>query len=127
MSTSEELRIFKTMVSFSPDLICALSPEGRFQHASDACQRALGYDATEMIGKRFVDIIHPDDCTNALEKFLDAFSRAEPVEFESRCLGKDGQEIHIAWSALRAAADELLICVGRDVTQQRHATRQARE
>ena len=127
MSTSEELRILKTMVSFSPDLICALSPEGRFQHASDACQRALGYDATEMIGKRFVDIIHPDDCTNALEKFLDAFGRAEPVEFESRCLGKDGQEIHIAWSALRAAADELLICVGRNVTQQRHATQQARE
>ena len=127
MSTPEELRILKTMVSFSPDLICALSPEGRFRHVSDACRRALGYDTTEMIGKHFSDIIHPDDSTTALEKFLDAFSRAEPVGFESRCLGKDGQEIYIAWSALRAAADELLICVGRDVTQQRHATQQARE
>ena len=127
MSTPEDLRIFKTMVSFSPDLICALSPEGRFQHVSDACQRALGYDATEMIGKYFADIIHPNDCTATLEKFLDAFDRAEPVGFESRCLSKDGQEIHIAWSALRAATDELLICVGRDVTQQRHATQQARE
>ena len=115
------------MVSFSPDLICALSPEGRFQYVSDVCQRALGYDAAEIIGKHFIDIIHPDDCTTALEKFLNAFGRAEPVEFESRCLSKDGQEIHIAWSALRAATDELLICVGRDVTQQQHATQQARE
>ena len=127
MSTSEELRILKTMVSFSPDLICALSPEGQFRHVSDACRRALGYDTTEMIGKYFSDIIHPDDSTTALEKFLDAFGRAESVGFESRCLCKDGQEVHIAWSALRAAADELLICVGRDVTLQRHATQQARE
>ena len=97
------------MVSFSPDLICALSPEGRFRHVSDACRRALGYDTTEMIGKNFSDIVHPDDSTTALEKFLDAFGRAEPVGFESRCLCKDGQEVHIAWSALRAAADELLI------------------
>jgi PAS domain S-box-containing protein len=127
MSTSEDLRIFKTMVSFSPDLICALGPEGQFQQVSDACRRALGYDNNEMIGKHFSDIIHPDDSTTALEKFLEAFGRAEPVGFESRCLGKDGQEVHIAWSALRAAADELMICVGRDVTQQRHAVRQACE
>ena len=115
------------MVSFSPDVICALSPEGRFKHVSDACRWALGYNSTEMIGKHFADIIHPDDSTIALEKFLDAYGRAEPVGFESRCVGKDGQEVHIAWSALRAAADDLLICVGRDVTQLRLAAQQARE
>ena len=127
MSTPKDLRILKTMVSFSPDLICALSPEGRFEHVSEACRWALGYNTTEMIGKNFSDIIHPDDSAIALEKFLDAYGRAEPVGFESRCLGKDGQEVHIAWSALRAAADELLICVGRDVTQLRLAAQQARE
>ncbi|GAA3990545.1 PAS domain S-box protein [Hymenobacter antarcticus] len=127
MSTPEDFSILKTMMGFSPDLICALSPDGQFRQVSDAWRRALGYDTNEMIGRHISEIIHPDESTTALEKFLDAFGRAEPVGFESRCLGKDGQEVHIAWSALRAATDELLICVGRDVTQQRRAAEQARE
>ncbi len=127
MSNAADLRILNAMVSFSPDLICAINPEGHFRHVSEACQWALGYDNNEMIGKHFSDIIHPDDSTTALEKFLEAFEQAEPVGFESRCLGKDGHEVHMAWSALRAAADDLLICVGRDVTLQRRAARLARE
>jgi PAS domain S-box-containing protein len=115
------------MVSNSPDMLCAVGPAGQFQQVSDACRRALGYDASEMVGKYFSEIIHPDDVATALAKFLAAFNQAEPVDFESRCLGKDGQEVCIAWSALRAATDELLICVGRDVTQQYHTTQQARE
>ncbi|MEL5996780.1 PAS domain S-box protein [Hymenobacter segetis] len=115
------------MVSSSPDMICALSPDGQFRQVSDACHRALGYDTNEMIGKHLSEIIHPDDVATALEKFLVAFGHADPVGFESRCLSKNGQEVHIAWSALRAATDELLICVGRDITQQRQAAQQARE
>lgn len=115
------------MVNQSPDMICALSPSGQFRQVSDACRRALGYDTSEMIGKHFSEIIHPDDTAAALKNFREALGQAEPVGFESRCLGKDGQELYVAWSALRAAGDELLICVGRDVTQQQQATRQARE
>jgi PAS domain S-box-containing protein len=125
MSTPEDFSILKTMVSFSPDIICAISPDGQFRQVSDACRRALGYDTNEMIGKHLSEIIHPDDVATALEKFLDAFGHTEPVGFESRCLGKDGQAVHIAWSALRAATDELLICVGRDMTRQDHAVQQA--
>ncbi|MDB5267560.1 MAG: hypothetical protein JWP58_600 [Hymenobacter sp.] len=106
-------------------MICALSPDGQFREVSDACRWSLGYDKNEMIGKHLSEIVHPDDVATALEKFLAAFGHTEPVGFESRCLGKDGQEVHIAWSALRAATDELLICVGRDVTQQRRAAQQA--
>ncbi|GAB3852030.1 hypothetical protein GCM10028822_19300 [Hymenobacter terrigena] len=127
MSTPEDLEILNTMMSYSPDLICALSPNGQFRHVSDACRWALGYDTNEMIGKNIAEIIHPDDVATALKKFLDAFGNAEPVGFESRCLGKDGQEVHIAWSALRAATDELLICVGRSMTQQEYAAQQARK
>ena len=108
-------------------MICAISPDGQFREVSNACRRALGYDASEMIGKHLSEIVHPEDVANALETFLGAFAVAEPVGFESRCLDKNGQEVYIAWSALRAATDELLICVGRDVTRQRQATEQARK
>ena len=127
MSNPDDFRILKTMASFSPDMICALSPDGQFREVSDACRRALGYDASELVGKHVSEIVHPEDVASALEKFLGAFAHAEPVGFESRCLGKEGQEVHIAWSALRAATDELLICVGRDVTQQRRAAEQSRQ
>ncbi|MBF9239861.1 PAS domain S-box protein, partial [Hymenobacter sp. BT683] len=111
-------------MGFSPDLICALSPDGQFRQVSDACRRTLGYDTNEMIGKHFSAIIHPDETPTALEKFLGALDQAEPVGLESRCLTKDGRQVYIAWTALRAAADELLICVGRDVTQEFLAAQQ---
>lgn len=121
MSTSDDLQILKTMVRFSTDLICALSPDGRFRQVGEACRTVLGYDANEMTTKNIVEIICPDDVAAALEKLQDAFGRAEPepVAFESRCLSKDGQEVHIAWSALRVATNELLVCVGRNITRER--------
>ena len=127
MSTPDDFSLLRTMAKFSPDMICVLSPDGQFREMSDACSRALGYDKSEMIGKHLSDIFHPEDTVSALEKFLGAFAQAEPVEFEGRCLSKDGKEVHIAWSALRATTDELLICVGRDITRQHHATRLARQ
>lgn len=126
MNTPEDLQLVKTMVGFSPDMICALSPAGQFRQVSDGCRRTLGYDANEMTGKYFAEIIHPDDVAQALEKFQDAYEQAAPVDFESRCLGKDGGEVCVAWSVLRAATDELLICVGRDMTRQHQAAQQAR-
>lgn len=127
MSLIQDQNLLQTMVGYSPDLICALTAGGHFRHVSDACRWSLGYENSEIIGKHFSDILHPDDSRTALEKFWEAFSQAEPVGFESRCLGKDGQQVNIVWSALRAATDELLICVGRIVTQQQQRTQQARE
>jgi PAS domain S-box-containing protein len=126
MSTSEDNALLKAMVSFSPDLICALDQEGYFQQISDACHRNLGHKSTELIGQLFSSIIHPDDQAFAWAKCLEALEQSEAVAFESRCLGKGGQQVLIAWSALRAATG-LLICVGRDVTAQRQTMLQARK
>lgn len=127
MNTSEDLRILETVMSFSPDLICVVNPKGNFLQVSAACQRALGYTDLEMVNKPFADVLHPDNRRATLQKCLDAFGQDEAVTFDSRCLSKDGREVFIAWSALRTAANELLICIGRDVTAERQATRQAHE
>ena len=127
MNATEDLGMLRTLVNHSPDLICALTAEGNFRHVSDACRWLLGYENNEMTGNHFSHVLHPDDCSAALAKVREAFAQAEPVGFESRCLGKDGQEVHMAWSARRAATDELLVCVGRNVTQQRQAAQQARD
>ena len=127
MNAAEDLGMLRTLVSYSPDLICALTAEGHFRCVSDACRWLLGYENDEMIGKHLSHILHPDDCSAALTKFREASAQTEPVGFESRCLGKDGQEVDVAWSARWAATDELLICVGRNVTQQQQAAQQDRD
>lgn len=106
---------------YSPDVYCAVDQQGRFQWVNAACRRVLGYESDEMIGLRFADVVHPDDRATALENCLRARQWAEPVGFESRCLGKAGQQATLAWSVFRAPADELLLCAGRDVTAQRRA------
>lgn len=125
MSTSQEHSILEAIVGFSPDLICALDYAGCFRHVSNACRWTLGYESHNLLGKHFADIIHPYDRSAALAEFQNALGQSSPVAFSSRCLSKDGREVSIAWSALRAATDELLVCVGRNVTEQQQGQQQA--
>jgi PAS domain S-box-containing protein len=51
---------YKLIVQAVPDIIYELTPDGRFALVSDSI-RQLGYDPTELIGKHFENILHPDD------------------------------------------------------------------
>lgn len=59
---------FRLISENASDLIAMLNLEGKFLYASPSFQTQLGLDSEELLGTKFMDIIHPDDLPNVVEK-----------------------------------------------------------
>ncbi|GAA4035947.1 hypothetical protein GCM10022409_21000 [Hymenobacter glaciei] len=127
MGIRADLRLLRNILDHAPVLICTVGPDGQLKHVSGASRYLLGPGHNQLVGQAFVNILHAEDRAVALAACAQALEQDSPVLFESRCLNADGGEAIVEWSAFRPPADALLVCIGRDVTAQRQATRRARQ
>jgi len=58
LKTVEELDQF---FNISLDLLCIANTDGYFLRLNPAWERILGYTREELMTKRFLDFVHPDD------------------------------------------------------------------
>ncbi len=52
---------FRSLSVNSPDIIYTLGTDGAFAYVNPAWERILGHPAEEVIGRYFVDFVHPED------------------------------------------------------------------
>lgn len=102
------------------DAVCAVDADGRFVYVSAACERIFGYTPQEMVGTRMIDMVAPEDRARTIAAAADVMAGAAQPNFENRYLRKDGQRVHIMWSARWSEADQLRIAVARDVSARKH-------
>jgi diguanylate cyclase (GGDEF)-like protein/PAS domain S-box-containing protein len=117
---TQDTRLFE----LSTDLLATLDRDGRFTRVNPAWERALGWTAPELIGRRALDLVHRDDAAATLG--LRAVSRASEqlvIDFENRYLCKDGRYRWLQWNARLAGG--LWYAVARDVTERRRLEDQA--
>ncbi|MDO7898160.1 sensor domain-containing protein [Pseudomonas citrulli] len=108
------------------DAVCAVDGQGRFVFVSAACERIFGYTPQELIGRAMIDLVHPADRQRTLEAAREIMDGEPKLNFENRYLRKDGQVVHILWSARWSPVDRLRIAVARDITERKLAeSRQA--
>lgn len=103
------------------DAICVVDKAGRFVYVSGGCERIFGYSQQEMVGKTMIDLVHPDDQQHTLEAASDVMAGEQKFNFENRYIRKDGEVVHIAWSARRSESDELRVAVARDISSNKRA------
>jgi diguanylate cyclase (GGDEF)-like protein/PAS domain S-box-containing protein len=103
------------------DAICVVDVHGHFVFASAACERIFGYTPEEMIGRRMIDMVFPEDRAKTLQAASMVMDGHLQMHFENRYVRKDGQVVHISWSARWSEADQLRIAVARDVTELKRA------
>ncbi|MEH6491446.1 diguanylate cyclase domain-containing protein [Halopseudomonas sp.] len=108
------------------DAVCMVDETGTFVYLSAACERIFGYAPEELIGRTFMELVHPDDLEITLQT-ADRVRNGELIpHFENRYVRKDGAIVHIMWSARWSEEDKLRIAVARDITERKqHETRQA--
>jgi len=108
------------------DAVCAVDKQGRFVFVSAAFERIFGYTPDEMIGQSMIDLVHPADRQRTLDAAKEIMGGEPQFNFENRYLRKDGQVVHILWSARWSEVDQLRIAVARDITERKQAeSRQA--
>ncbi|MBN2498530.1 MAG: PAS domain S-box protein [Deltaproteobacteria bacterium] len=116
---------YRQLVDNLGDMLFRCDREGRFVFVSEAVSRLSMYEPQDLLGKSFLDFVHPEDRPRVAEGVARTMSGlAEPHEF--RVLDKDGTIRHARTSG-RAVyeGDELVGVVGilSDLTELRRAER----
>jgi diguanylate cyclase (GGDEF)-like protein/PAS domain S-box-containing protein len=98
------------------DAICVVDAEGRFLFVSAAFESIFGYTAEEVIGRPMLELVYPPDRERTLHAATEIMAGQAQLHFENRYVRKDGQVVHIMWSARWSEADQARVAVGRDIT-----------
>lgn len=99
------------------DAVCLVDASGRFVYVSAAFENIFGYPPEEAVGREMIDLVFPDDRARTLQAANEVKSGKPKTNFENRYVRKDGQVVHIMWSARWSEADQLRVAVARDITE----------
>jgi two-component system, sensor histidine kinase and response regulator len=108
-------RTYQEIMENSIDVICTFDRQGRFLQVNRACELLWGYSPEELIGRPFLEMVHPDDRDKTAAADQSILNGAEANGFENRYLRKDGSVVWIHWTAKWSAALQINVCVARDV------------
>lgn len=99
----------------SHDVICTLDREGVFLQVSRHAERMWGYAPEEIVGRSYLDYVHPADrdMTVAHDEILAL--GAPSNGFMNRYLHRDGSEVPVMWSSVWSESDRTTFAVGRDM------------
>jgi diguanylate cyclase (GGDEF)-like protein/PAS domain S-box-containing protein len=113
---TESTRFF----DLSRDMICVAGFDGYFKRVNPAFERTLGYSRRELLGRPFVEFVHPDDRgdTDVEIGEISDGGRAT-VHFQNRYLDKDGGVHWIEWTSVGVPGEERIYAVARDVTERK--------
>ncbi|WP_321507558.1 PAS domain S-box protein [uncultured Methanoregula sp.] len=111
--TGELDRFFTT----SLDLLCIADTDGYFHRLNPEWERTLGYPVSELEGKKFLDLVHPDDKSSTIEAVSRLNSQNAILNFENRYRHKDGSYRWIEWRSYPHG--NLFYATARDITDRK--------
>jgi PAS domain S-box-containing protein len=109
-------RGYQEIMDNSIDVICTFDAESRFLWVNRACERLWGYLPEELIGRPFIEMVHPEDQEKTRNIDQSILSGVSAGGFENRYLRKDGTVVWIVWTANWSEALRINVCVARDMT-----------
>lgn len=103
------------------DAVCVVDERNNLVYASAACEQIFGYTPEEMVGRNILDMVHPDDLSKTRESAVEVMAGRLHKHFENRYIRKNGEVVHVMWSARRADQHGLRVGVARDITERKQA------
>ena len=114
----------RRLFRLSIDLMCVAGFDGYFKKVNPAFARVLGFDRDELLSRRFVEFVHPDDREKTVREVESLSGGRITVDFENRYRTKGGEYRWLAWRAAPMVDDQLIYAVARDITEHRQAQEQ---
>lgn len=117
----------ETLFRVSNDLICIVSPDGRFLRVNPAFERVLGWTPAEMISQPFLEFIWEPDRERTIAELGRMRSKGTLVPFENRYRKKGGGFCRLSWSEMPIAEAGTMYGIARDVTAERNVAERLQE
>jgi PAS domain S-box-containing protein len=118
--TAERDRMWR----LSKDIMLVAGFDGRVEAVSPAFGSLLGWSDADVIGRSFLDLVHPDDQAATVAQMASLGEGRYVYKFENRYRRKDGSWCLLSWSAAPDAA--FIHAIGRDITADREQAEQIR-
>lgn len=109
----------KLFFSQSLDLFCVAGLDGYFKRLNPSFERVLGFSATEMMAKPFLDFIHPEDRAATVKEVERLAAGGITVNFENRYRCRDGSYRWFRWTATPYLDQQVIYATGRDVSDRK--------
>jgi diguanylate cyclase (GGDEF)-like protein/PAS domain S-box-containing protein len=103
----------------SLDMVCIAGFDGCFKRVNPAFERTLGYRPDELVGRPFLDFVHPDDRESTEREAAAIPDGNGTVQFRNRYLDKGGEVHWLEWMSAPLPDQGLIYGVARDVTDRR--------
>jgi PAS domain S-box-containing protein len=88
---------YRFLAEAIPVQIWTATPDGALDYVTQRVADYFGVSREQVLGEGWQHVIHPDDLSNAVERWTHALTTGEPYEVEFRLRGADGQyRWHIA-------------------------------
>ena len=127
MIPAHNLGMFEKMVNSSLDVFGTMDRNGIIQYVSHACKNIIGYDSSELVGRHFTSLLHPEDIKSTRQAIEEVFRHTKKITFEDRHFHKEGHIVYMYWSGAWSEDGEILCFVGRDVTEQKLGEQKLKE
>jgi two-component system NtrC family sensor kinase len=109
---------YRNLVESASDAIVTLDANGRFTTVNQAAEIISGYRREELVGQWFAPMLSDDELPKALAHFQKALA-GETGLFETQFYRKDGEGRTISVTYSTPQRDEEVLCLIRDVTDQK--------
>ena len=117
---------FRLLIENQTDLVVKVDLEGRFLFVSQSYCRMFGKNEEELLGHKFMPLVHEDDRESTRKAMETLFSEPYTAYMEQRALTKDGWR-WLAWvdTAVLDESNNVIAIqgVGRDITINKQAER----
>ncbi|ULA58299.1 MAG: Putative Hybrid sensor histidine kinase [Nitrospira sp.] len=116
---------YRLLVTKANDIIYRTDASGRFTFVNPVAMRIMKYTEPELLGRRFIELIHPQHQPAAERFYGRQFVRQQPsTYYEFLALAKDGSEVWIGQNVQVLLEEGIVIgfqAVARDITERKRA------
>ena len=95
----EKLSIRDRIFTHSLDMLCVAGFDGYFKVLNPSWERILGWSTEELLGKPWIDFVHPDDKDNTGTIRTSLVDGREVYQFENRYICKNGDIKWLSWNS----------------------------
>ncbi len=119
---------FRSVIESSPNAISLVDAAGKILYGSSSNARLFGYRPDELVGRDYLDLLHPDDREKARLALREALDKQPgPLHWEARVQRRDGRCVWtegMVFSLLAEDAAQAIVVEQRDIDARKAAERE---